>query len=295
MRQTIEGLRKKKQSGDPIVMVTAYDYPTAYAAEQAGVDALLVGDSLGMVVLGYESTLPVTLEVMIHHARAVCRAAKQTHVVVDMPFLTYQISPEEAVRNAGRLLQETGCQAVKLEGGRAMAPTIRRLVQTGIPVMGHLGLTPQSIHQLGGYRVQGRQLEDARDLWEDALALVEAGVYAIVLECVPGELAEAMARRLPVPVIGIGAGAGCDGQVLVLHDLIGLTVGGHVPRFVKQFADVQGLIRQAVARYAEEVRLRQFPGQEHTYSLDDEVLQEWLAWIERQSDADLPDGGQERP
>ena len=295
MRQTIDGLRKKKQNGEPIVMVTAYDYPMAHAAEQAGVDALLVGDSLGTAVLGYESTLPVTLEDMIHHARAVCRAAKKAHVVVDMPFLTYQISPEEALRNAGRLIQETGCQSVKLEGGRASAPTIRRLVETGIPVMGHLGLTPQSIHQLSGYRVQGKQLEAARNLWEDALALVDAGVYAIVLECVPGKLAESMASRLPVPLIGIGAGAGCDGQVLVLHDLIGLTVGERIPRFVKQFADMQGLIRQAVASYGEEVRLRQFPAQEHTYTLDEEVLQQWLAWVDRLPGADLDDAEHGQP
>lgn len=274
MNQSIEFLRQKKERKEKIVVVTAYDFPTAHVAERAGVDVLLVGDSLGMVVLGYETTLPVTVDDMVHHGRAVMRAARRVHVVVDLPFMSYQISAEQAMQNAARIMQETGCHAVKLEGGRSVAATVKRLVQAGIPVMGHVGLTPQSVHQLGGYRVQGRRFDAALNLWRDARALVDAGAYAIVLECVPHQLASWLSEQLPIPTIGIGAGAGCDGQVLVLHDLVGLTTAHDLPkpRFVKQYADVYTVMQQAVEQYAEDVRQGAYPAPEHTYTMDDDVL-----------------------
>src|SRR3972149_506823 len=219
-RITVEDIRSMKARGEKIVMLPAYDFPSARLAEEAGVDVILVGDSLGMVVLGYDSTLPVTMADMIHHARAVVRGSERAMVVGDMPFMSYQASIDEAMRNAGRFLQEAGCQAVKLEGGVPMAETVRRLVQIGIPVVGHIGLTPQSVNQLSGFKVQGRTPEAAERLMEDAIALEQAGAFAIVLETIPAPLAELVSRRLRIPTIGIGAGAGCDGQVQVWHDLL---------------------------------------------------------------------------
>lgn len=271
-RVTVTKLREMKRKGQRIVMLTAYDYPTARLLDQAGVDVLLVGDSLGMVVLGYESTLPVTLEDILHHTRPVVRAAERALVVADMPFMTFQVSPEEALRNAGRLLQEAGAHAVKLEGGRDVAPTVARLVQAGIPVMGHLGFTPQSVHAIGGYRVQARTEEAARRLLEDAQALAEAGAFAIVLEMVPQQVARLVTERVPVPTIGIGAGAGCDGQVLVVHDLLGLYMKPS-PRFARRYANLAEVIQAAVAQYAADVREGTFPGPEHSFDLEDAVLE----------------------
>ncbi|BDG60513.1 3-methyl-2-oxobutanoate hydroxymethyltransferase [Caldinitratiruptor microaerophilus] len=271
-RVTVTRLREMKRKGQKIVMLTAYDYPTARLLDEAGVDVLLVGDSLGMVVLGYESTLPVTLADVLHHTRPVARAAERALVVADLPFMTFQISPEEALRSAGRLMQEGGAHAVKLEGGREVAPTVARLVQAGVPVMGHLGFTPQSVHALGGYRVQGRTEDAARRLLDDAAALVEAGVFAIVLEMVPRQVARLVTERVPVPTIGIGAGPECDGQVLVLHDLLGLYTR-QSPRFARRYADLASVIRTAVGEYADDVRGGAFPGPEHSFDMDDAVLE----------------------
>lgn len=273
---TIRTLRAKKRKGQPITMMTAYDYPTAKWVDEAGIDVILVGDSLGMVVLGYPNTLPVTMEVMLHHCKAVARGAKRALLVGDMPFMSYQVSVEEAVRNAGRFLQEAGMDAVKLEGGREQVKTVRALVDAGIPVMGHLGLTPQRIHQLGGFRVQGRTAAAAQRLVEDALALEEAGVFAIVLEMVPAQVARYISERLQVPTIGIGAGPHCDGQVLVFHDTVGMFEEFH-PRFVKRYAEVGSTIREALKRYREDVETRAFPGEEHSTYMDEE---EWKAFLE---------------
>lgn len=261
-----------KRKGERIAMLTAYDYPTARFLDEAGVDLLLVGDSLGNVVLGYDSTIPVTLDDILHHTRPVARAAQRALVVADMPFMTFQVSAEEALKNAGRLMQEGGAQAVKVEGGAAIAPTVRRLVDAGIPVMGHLGLTPQSVHTLGGYSVQARTEKAATRLLADAEALVEAGAFSIVLEMVPAQVAQRVTERVPVPTIGIGAGAGCDGQVLVVHDMLGM-YHGQAPRFVKRYAELATEIQFAVANYVAEVKAGTFPGPEHSYNLTDEVLQ----------------------
>ncbi len=262
-RVTTSSLRRMKGK-EKVVVLTAYDYPMARLLDESGVDVLLVGDSLGMAVLGYDSTIPVTMEDMLHHTRAVVRGTKRAMVVADMPFLSFQVSVEEALRNAGRLLKEGGAQAVKLEGGRRVAPTVARLVEAGIPVMGHLGLTPQSVNQIGGYRVQGRTEAEAAALLEDARALAQAGVFAIVLEMVPRQVAELVTAELSALTIGIGAGAWCDGQVLVVHDLLGL-YQGRVPRFVKRYADLGLEVRAAVAEYAREVRAGDFPGPEHSF------------------------------
>lgn len=261
---TVPGLVKKKALGERIVVLTAYDYPSAQYADQAGVDAILVGDTLGMVVLGHPTTLPVTMEEMLHHVRAVTRARTKALVIADMPFLSYQADEDEAVRNAGRLLKEGGAQAVKLEGGGRMVPLVRRLVCTGIPVMGHLGMTPQSVHEFGGFRVQARQPDQARQLLEQALALEEAGAFAVVLELVPAEVAKAVTAALEIPTIGIGAGPGCDGEVQVFHDLVGL-FEWFLPRHTKRYAEVGQVIREALARYAEEVRAGSFPAEENTF------------------------------
>ena len=255
-------LQEMKQAGEPIVCVTAYDFPSARLADEAGVPVILVGDSLGNAVLGHDSTLPVTLSDMVHHTRAVVRGARNALVIADMPFMTYQTSADDAMRNAGRLLQEGGAQAVKLEGGRTIAPTVRRLTESGVPVMGHVGLLPQSVHQTGGYRVQGRTAEQARALLDDALALQEAGAFAVVIESVPGDVAAEATRRLAVPTIGIGAGAGCDGQIQVLHDLLGLSA--RTPRHAKRYADLNGVILGALRAYRDDVIERRFPGAEHT-------------------------------
>lgn len=270
-RVTVQTLLTMKQTGRRVAVLTAYDYPTARFLDEAGADVLLVGDSLGMVVLGYDTTIAVTLADMIHHTRPVVRAAQRALVVTDLPFMTYQISPEEALRSAGRVMQEAGAHAVKLEGGAAMAPTVQRLVAAGVPVMGHIGLTPQSVHALGGYRVQGRTAEAAERLLADAGALAAAGAFAIVLELVPAPLARLITREVGVPTIGIGAGADCDGQVLVTHDLLGL-YAGQVPRFVKRYADLAPTVQDAVTRYIREVRDGSFPGPEHSFTMDESLL-----------------------
>ena len=264
-------LRQKKERGEPITMLTAYDYPTALAMDKAGVDAILVGDSLAMVVLGYENTLPVTMEEMLHHSRAVARGAKSALLIGDMPFMSYQVSVEEATRNAGRFLQQGGMDAVKLEGGRERAEAVRSITSAGIPVMGHIGLTPQSVNQLGGFRAQGKTAIAARRLVEDALVLEEAGCFSLVLESVPARLAELISRKISIPTIGIGAGAGCDGQVLVTHDLLGL-FDRFTPRFVKKYADFHQEMQRAFTDYIEDVETKRFPAPEHTVEMDDK---EW--------------------
>ena len=263
--------RQKKERGEIITMLTAYDYPTAMAMDKAGVDSILVGDSLGMVVLGYENTLPVTMEEMLHHCRAVARGAKTALLIGDMPFMSYQVSVEEATRNAGRFLGQGGMDAVKLEGGRERADAIRSITSAGIPVMGHIGLTPQSINQLGGFRAQGKTAAAAKRLVEDALILEDAGCFSIVLESVPGRLAELISKRLSIPTLGIGAGAGCDGQVLVTHDLLGL-FDRFTPKFVKKYANFHNEMQRAFADYIEDVETKRFPAQEHTVEMDDK---EW--------------------
>jgi 3-methyl-2-oxobutanoate hydroxymethyltransferase len=263
--------RQKKERGEPITMLTAYDYPTALAVDRAGIDSILVGDTLAMVVLGYETTLPVTMEEMLHHCRAVARGAKTALLIGDMPFMSYQVSVEEATRNAGRFLQQGGMDAVKLEGGRERADTIRSITSAGIPVMGHIGLTPQSVHQLGGFRTQGKTAITAKRLVEDALILEEAGCFSIVLEAVPAQLAALITKKLSIPTIGIGAGVGCDGQVLVTHDLLGL-FDRFTPRFVKKYADFHYEMQKAFADYIEDVETKRFPAHEHTVEMDDK---EW--------------------
>lgn len=270
---TTLALRQKKERGEPITMLTAYDYPTAQAIDASGIEVILVGDSLGMVVLGYENTLPVTMEEMLHHCRAVARGAKSAMLVGDMPFMSYQVSVEQAVTNAGRFLQQGGMDAVKLEGGRDRADAVRAIVGAGIPVMGHLGLTPQSVHQLGGFRPQGKTASAAKLLIEDAHLLEEAGCYSLVLESVPARLAELVSRRLSIPTIGIGAGAGCDGQVLVTHDLLGL-FDRFTPKFVKKYANIHAEMQRAFSEYAAEVQDRVFPAAEHTVDMADA---EWAA------------------
>jgi len=261
-----------KAEGRPVTMLTAYDFPLAKLVDEAGIDVILVGDSLGNVVLGYETTVPVTMDDMVHHVRAVTRGVRRALVVADMPFLSYQISVEDALRNAGRLIQEGGAHAVKVEGGAAVVDTVRAMTGAGIPVMGHLGLTPQSVHQLGGYKVQARDAAAARQLLQDARALEEAGVFALVLECIPAPLARMVTGALGVPTIGIGAGPDCDGQVLVTHDLLGLT-GRKPPRFVKQYADLGAQILAAVGAYREDVAARRFPGPEHTFGMPEEEIE----------------------
>jgi 3-methyl-2-oxobutanoate hydroxymethyltransferase len=256
-------------------MLTAYDYPTALALDQAGIDAILVGDSLAMVVLGYENTLPVTMDEMLHHSRAVARGAKNALLVGDMPFMSYQVSVEDAVRNAGRFLQNGGMDAVKLEGGRERAAAIRAIVEAGIPVMGHLGLTPQSIHQLGGFRAQGKTAAAAARLLEDAQQLEQAGCFSLVLESVPAQLAAYITRKISIPTIGIGAGAGCDGQVLVTHDLLGL-FDRFTPRFVKKYASLHEEMQKSFRAYIADVQSEQFPAAEHSFVMEED---EWLEFL----------------
>jgi 3-methyl-2-oxobutanoate hydroxymethyltransferase len=274
---TIRTFQQKKQRSEPISVLTAYDYPTALIADQAGLEALLVGDSLGMVVLGYANTLPVTMADMLHHAKAVARGAKTALLIGDMPFMSYQVSVSKAVRNAGRFLQEAGMDAVKLEGGRERLEAIQAIVSAGIPVMGHLGLTPQSVHQLGGFRPQGRSAAAAERLLADALGLQEAGCFSLVLESIPARLATFVSQRLAIPTIGIGAGAGCDGQVLVTHDLLGL-FDRFTPAFVKRYADLHAQMLAAFNAYRQEVEVRAFPAAEHTVEMPDEA---WEAFIEK--------------
>jgi 3-methyl-2-oxobutanoate hydroxymethyltransferase len=263
-RVTVGDLREMKRRGERIAALTAYDYLFARLVDDAGVDLILVGDSLGQVVQGLDSTLAVTLDDMIYHARAVRRGVDRALLVVDMPFLTYQVSPQEALRNAGRVLQETGAQAVKLEGGSPeIAETVRTLVRAGIPVMGHLGFTPQSVH-VTGVRVQGRDEDGPRRLLEEARRLEEAGCFSVVLELVPGAIATSITGALAIPTIGIGAGAECDGQVLVLHDMLGLNPGFE-PRFLRRFAEVGQVAGDGVGAYVQAVKAREYPAQEHTF------------------------------
>lgn len=261
---TVPELKEMKARGEKIAELTAYDYPTALLVDRAGVDVILVGDSLAMTVMGLDTTVPVTMEEMLHHTRAVTRAVERCLVVGDLPFLSYQASREEAVRNAGRFLKEAGADAVKLEGGRNMVDTVKAIVDAGIPVQAHIGLTPQYVAQLGGFKVQGKSEEAAQKLIEDALALEAAGAMSIVLECVPGSVAAVITKELAIPTIGIGAGPECDGQVLVYHDVVGL-FERFVPKFVKQYANIKGEIMRAVGEYVKEVKEGAFPEEKHTF------------------------------
>ena len=272
-RITTADIREMKKRGQKIVMMTAYDCPTARLVDEAGADMILVGDTLGMVVLGYDSTLPVTMEDMIHHTKAAVRGSKHAMVVGDMPFMSYQTGWQDAMRNAARFLQETGCGAVKLEGGVRSAEAVKKLVEAGIPVMGHIGLTPQSVNQVGGFKVQGKTPAAAVQLMHDAQALEQAGAFAIVLELVPAPLAELLTERLSVPTIGIGAGVHCDGQVQVFHDLLGL-YDQFVPKHAGRYADVGAIIRDAVARYAADVRSGAFPTEKQSFKMDPAALAE---------------------
>ena len=275
MRVTVRDLKEMKRRGELIPMITAYDYTAARLVDDAGVPLVLVGDSLAQSMLGYDSTLPVTMDEMVHHTKAVVRGAKKAHIVGDMPFMSYQADIAEALRNAARFLKEAGAQSVKLEGGRRVAERVRLMVESGIPVMGHIGLTPQSVNQLGGYRVQGKTAEAAAELVEDALALEQAGAYAIVLELVPAPLARLITQRLSVPTIGIGSGADCDGQVQVFHDLLGLLTGFE-PKHARRYADLDKTIGAAVGDYVRDVQSRSFPTAEESYALDDSVLERLL-------------------
>ncbi|HSO71664.1 MAG TPA: 3-methyl-2-oxobutanoate hydroxymethyltransferase [Thermodesulfobacteriota bacterium] len=272
---SIPDLMAKKQAGEKITMLTAYDFSMASFIDQAEMDMILVGDSLGMVVLGYESTVPVTMEEMLHHCRAVRRGVRYAFLVGDMPFMSYNISREEAIRNAGRFLKETGCDAVKLEGGLEVADTVRAVVEAGIPVMAHIGLTPQTVSKLGGFRVQGRDRAAARRLMDSARALEAAGAFSVVMECIPDMLAGLITRSLHVPTIGIGAGPACDGQVLVTNDLLGL-YEKFLPKFVKQYIQLHPLIREALKEYAREVKTGGYPGPEHGFSMDPQDLEPLL-------------------
>ena len=276
MRVTITEIREMKQKKEKIPMLTAYDYVTAKMVDEAGVPLILVGDSLGMVMLGYQSTIPVTMEEMIHHTKAVVRGAKKALVVGDMPFMTYHISVSDALHNAARFIQEAGAQAVKLEGGEVVVETVRRLVRCGIPVMGHIGLTPQSIHQLGGFKVRGKGLEEARKLLNDARILEEAGAFAIVLECTPAPLSKLITQKLSIPTIGIGAGLDCDGQVQVISDLLGLYTE-FVPKHAKQYAKLAGEIKTAVEDYISEIKSLSFPTMEHSYTMDESLIKQLKA------------------
>ena len=278
MRITITKIEGMKRQSEKIPMVTAYDYTTARLVDEAGIPLILVGDSLGQVMLGYDSTVNVTMDEMIHHVKAVSRGARRAMVVGDMPFMSYRISMEETMRNAARFIQEGGAHAVKLEGGHSVAAAVRRMVECGIPVMGHIGLTPQSMHQLGGYRVQGKTARAAQRLIQDAIALEEAGAFAVVLEMIPAPLAGMITERLHIPTIGIGAGPQCDGQVQVFHDMLGL-FRDFMPRHTKIYAPLGDVVSAGLARYAEEVRTQVFPTEEHSHPMDEEVLHELLAAI----------------
>jgi len=266
-RVTVTAVRAMKARGERVAMLTAYDTPTARLLDAAGVDVILVGDSLAMVALGYETTLPVTLEEMLHHTRAVARGAARALVVGDLPFLSYQVSREEALRSAGRMLKEGNAQAVKLEGGLEVAGTVAALLEAGIPVMGHIGLTPQAVHRMGGYKVQGRSAEAAARLLKDAVALERAGAFSLVLEGLPWQVAGAVTEAVGIPTIGIGAGPRCDGQVLVTNDLLGL-FDEFTPKFVKRYANLRETLLQAFGQFREEVRAGAFPGPEHSFSLE---------------------------
>jgi 3-methyl-2-oxobutanoate hydroxymethyltransferase len=276
MRVTITEIKEMKQKKEKIPMLTAYDYVTAKIVDEAGVPLILVGDSLGMVMLGYESTIPVTMEEMIHHTKAVVRGAKKALIIGDMPFMTYHISVSDALHNAARFIQEGGAQAVKLEGGEVVAEKVRRLVDCGIPVMGHIGLTPQSIHQLGGFKVQGKAVEEAKKLLNDARILEEAGAFAIVLECTPAPLSKLITQKLAIPTIGIGAGPDCDGQVQVISDMLGLYTE-FVPKHAKQYARLAEEIKAAVSNYISEVKSLSFPTMKQSYTMDESLVKQLIA------------------
>lgn len=271
MKKTVSTFQQAKANGEKVTMLTAYDYSTAKLIDEAGIDSILVGDSLGNVILGYEDTLSVTMEDMIHHTAAVARGAKNTMVVADMPFMSYQASVYDAVTNAGRLMKEGRANAVKLEGGASVCEQIKAITAAGIPVVAHLGLTPQSVNAFGGYKVQGKSEAAAKKLLEDALAVQEAGAFAVVLECVPSKLAAVITKKLDIVTIGIGAGNECDGQVLVYQDMLGMFTD-YVPKFVKQFAQVGEVMKQAFRDYKKEVGEGTFPAEEHGYKIDDEVI-----------------------
>ena len=271
MRITASQIKEMKKQGEKIAMITAYDYPMAKLIDEAGMPIILVGDSLGMVVLGYESTIPVTMDEMIHHTKAVVRGTKHALIISDMPFMTYHISIEDALRNAARFIQEGGAQAVKLEGGETVAEKVSRIVAAGIPIQGHIGLTPQSVHQLGGYKVQGKTAEVAARLLNDAKALEDAGVFSIVLECIPTPLAKLITERVSVPTIGIGAGKHCDGQVQVISDLLGLYTD-FVPKHTKQYTKLHESISSSVSDYISEVKAGKFPTSKQSYEMDEAVL-----------------------
>ncbi len=273
MRVTITEIKEMKQRKEKIPMLTAYDYVTAKIVDEAGVPLILVGDSLGMVMLGYESTIPVTMEEMIHHTKAVVRGAKKALIIGDMPFMSYHISVSDALHNAARFIQEGGAQAVKLEGGEVVAEKVRRLVDCGIPVMGHIGLTPQYIHQLGGFKVRGKAVEEAKKLLNDARILEEAGAFAVVLECTPAPLSKLITQRLAIPTIGIGAGPDCDGQVQVISDILGLYTE-FVPKHAKQYARLAGEIKTAVSSYISEVKSLSFPTMEQGYTMDESLIEQ---------------------
>ena len=272
MKNTVTTFQAMKDKGEKISMLTAYDYSTAKLEDTAGINGILVGDSLGNVVLGYDTTIPVTVEDMIHHGAAVARGAKNSLVVVDMPFLSYQTSVYDAVVNAGKIMKETQCDCVKLEGGKSVCPQIKAITDASIPVMAHIGLTPQSVNAFGGFKVQGKTLEAAQQLIEDAKAVEEAGAFAVVLECVPAKLAELISKQINIPTIGIGAGAGCDGQVLVYQDMLAM-FGDFKPKFVKQFGQIGEQMKAAFSQYIKEVQNGVFPAEQHTYGISDEMLE----------------------
>ncbi len=273
MRVTIGQIKEMKQKGEKIAMLTSYDYSTAKIVDEAGIPLILVGDSLGVVMLGYESTIPVTMEEMLHHTKAVVRGTKHALIVGDMPFMTYHVSVEDAVRNAGRFIQEGDCQAVKMEGGVGVAEKVRRVVQCGIPVMGHIGLTPQSVNQLSGFKIQGKTPEAAKRLLEDARALEEAGAFAVVIETVPAQLSALITQKVGIPTIGIGAGAGCDGQVQVINDMLG-SFSDFVPKHAKQYVKLTEIIGKAVADYSAEVKSGAFPTEKQSFSMEEDILKE---------------------
>ncbi len=272
---TTHTFQKMKKNKQKISMLTAYDYPTAKLIDESGIESILVGDSLGSVVLGYEDTTHVTMDDMIHHSKAVTRGVKRALVVVDMPFLSVHLGQNNSVYNAGRLMQEGNAQAVKIEGGLEIIEDIKAIIKAGIPVMGHLGLTPQSVHQMGGYFIQGKTEEQANKLISDAQALEEAGVFSIVLECIPVELAKIITEKLTIPIIGIGAGNECDGQVLVTHDMLGL-FQGKAPKFAKKYSDLTAVMKESFDKYSQEVRNGTFPSEEHTVHLDQDVYNNFI-------------------
>ena len=268
----ISQLHAKKKQGQKITMLTAYDYPTAKLLDEVGIDTILIGDSLANVVLGYPDTIPVTMDEMLHHVKAVSRAVKNAHVIADMPFMSYNVSVEQAIVNSGRMLKEGGADSIKLEGGATVTDKVEAIVKAGIPVVGHLGLTPQTAGLIGGYKVQGANAAAARKILQDAHLLQTAGAFLLVLECIPAKVGDLLSDELDIPVIGIGAGSGCDGQVLVVNDLLGIKAG-YSPKFVKQYADLDSVMRSAVQTYKDEVESNAFPAEEHCFSISDEEFE----------------------